>query len=271
MAHPYDEVAIYQFPHEIFHCIFGFLVSEDFYQLQTGTSKRPIVSFTISQVSQRWRDRPSLPIDAPPMPTRLRDFSLAGIVLRDLSSRSYLSEYTALLTTLSLSNMSGYRPADVTRLFIHLPTTTLRELSISHVDIAFWVGFIDSMAGADSRYPVIRKLHLQDIEENFRIQETDLPSMEFIRGFPKLEIIELCNIRHITHAIFPCVHTLKVSGVQSGTYKDLCDVVDFRIEHAIPLTTLEVDTPPFLDVSSLSWLQKKVPNFKRNAADKISS
>ncbi|KAJ3872783.1 hypothetical protein F5051DRAFT_144564 [Lentinula edodes] len=435
MANSYDEVAIYQLPHEIFHCIFGFLVSEDRHQLAVKISRRPIAAFTISQVSQRWRDialefpfiwtnirifhfrdsqrnmvkeliartkglplsitleynqpltasqkkncwdilleimscasrwealriavnedlftqicgnfggrqapilqrleliilgfhelhgrhhqllvsplylelsqthklkhlallgvrlrmpspaymeqlevlsldyapgmdmldRPGLDVEAPPLPTRLRALSLTGIVLRNLPTRSYLSEYTALLTVLSLSNISGYNSADVVRLFQHLPTTTLQELSVSNVDVAFWHGLLTSMTGADPRYPAVKRLSLQNVEVGY-VQETEFPPTHFVSAFPKLEVLELYNVQHITnalkwHKIFPGIHTLRVRGV---LYKILCDVVDFRIEHDVPLTTLEVDTPPFLDLSSLSWLQRKVPIFKRNSKE----
>ncbi|KAJ3755882.1 hypothetical protein EV360DRAFT_72481 [Lentinula raphanica] len=56
MANSDDEVPIYRFPLEIFDSIFGLLVAEDRYQLETEKLRRVPVSFTISQVSQRWRD-----------------------------------------------------------------------------------------------------------------------------------------------------------------------------------------------------------------------
>ncbi|KAJ3982155.1 hypothetical protein F5890DRAFT_416206 [Lentinula detonsa] len=423
MANLNDEVAIYQFPFEVFHSIFGYLVSEDRHQLEAGTSQKPIASFTISQVSQRWRDialglpfiwtnirifhfcdsqramvkellvrtkglplsitlkynkpltaaqnkncwdilleimscasrwetlriavnedlfaqicgnfggrqapilqrleliilgfgkwqphrrmspfivsplylelshthllrhlvlfgvrlrmpsptymeklevlsldytpgmdmldRPSLPAESPPLQTRLRDLSLRGLVFRNLPTRSYLSEYTAFLTTLSLSNMFGHQSADVTTLFKHLPTITLREFSLLDVDFAFWNGFLNSMVGPDPRYPAVEKLCLQNTLEEYSVPITQLPLTDFIQGFPKLEILNLYNVHHITNslkqcAIFPCIHTLRVRGLR---YRDLC----------------EVDTPPLLDLSSLSWLQRKVPNFKRDPMDK---
>ncbi|KAE9402999.1 hypothetical protein BT96DRAFT_917797 [Gymnopus androsaceus JB14] len=71
MANPYDQVAIYQFPHEIFHSIFGFAVSEDYHELDRSRIKRPIASFTLSQVSQRFRD---IALDLPIIWTNIRIF-----------------------------------------------------------------------------------------------------------------------------------------------------------------------------------------------------
>ncbi|KAJ3737802.1 hypothetical protein DFJ43DRAFT_28173 [Lentinula guzmanii] len=382
MANLNDEVAIYQFPFEVFHSIFGYLVSEDRHQLEAGTSQKPIASFTISQVSQRWRD---IALGLPFIWTNIRIFHFRDsqramvkellvrtkglplsitlkynkpltaaqnkncwdILLEIMSCASrwetlrisvnedlfaqicgnfggrqapilqrleliilgfgkqphrrmspfivsplYLElSHTHLLRHLVLFGVRLRMPsptyllrvrhsrhvfvislfvADVTTLFKHLPTITLREFSLLDVDFAFWNGFLNSMVGPDPRYPAVEKLCLQNTLEEYSVQITQLPLTDFIQGFPKLEILDLYNVHHITNslkqcAIFPCIHTLRVRGVR---YRDLCEVVDFRIEHDIPLTTLEVDTPPFLDLSSLSWLQRKVPNFKRDPMDK---
>ncbi|KAJ3738964.1 hypothetical protein DFH05DRAFT_731652 [Lentinula detonsa] len=389
MANLNDEVAIYQFPFEVFHSIFGYLVSEDRHQLEAGTSQKPIASFTISQVSQRWRDialglpfiwtnirifhfrdsqramvkellvrTKGLPLSitlkynkpltaaqnkncwdilleimscasrwetlriavnedlfaqicgnfggrqAPILqrleliilgfgkwqPHRrmspfivsplylelshthlLRHLVLFGVRLR-MPSPTYMEklevlslDYTPGMDMLDRPSLPAESPPlqtrlrdlslpDVTTLFKHLPTITLREFSLLDVDFAFWNGFLNSMVGPDPRYPAVEKLCLQNTLEEYSVQITQLPLTDFIQGFPKLEILDLYNVHHITNslkqcAIFPCIHTLRVRGLR---YRDLC----------------EVDTPPLLDLSSLSWLQRKVPNFKRDPMDK---
>ncbi|KAF9074677.1 hypothetical protein BDP27DRAFT_146620 [Rhodocollybia butyracea] len=205
-------------------------------------------------------DRPGLPADDPPLQTRLRNLSLTGVLISDstLDPRAYLTEYTAFLVTLSLSGVHGRPALAVTSMLRQISTTTLRELSICDVDSVFWTGFSRSMLDpVIPRYPRLQKLHLEDIK---RAESREL----FNHNFPNLEILDLFNA-HFTNtltkrAVFPHLHTLRVRGV---LYKELCDVVDLRIENNIPLTTLEVDTPQFLDLSSLAWLQRKVPNFKR--------
>ncbi|KAJ3773612.1 hypothetical protein FB446DRAFT_525409 [Lentinula raphanica] len=217
-------------------------------------------------------NRPGLSEEDPPLQTCLRDLSLTGLVFRNLPTRSYLSEYTAFLTTLSLSNMAGYQASDVTRLFKHLPTVTLRELLLSTVDFSFWNGFMHSLEGPEPRYPFVQRLYLQNISDDYASM-SELPPRQFIQGFPRLETLELYHAPSVTNALrfqamFPCMHTLKVRGVgemKSISYRELCDVVDFRIENNIPVTALEVDTPStYIDLPSLSWLQKRVPVFKRH-------
>lgn len=430
-TNPYDEVAIYQFPSEIFHSIFSFVVTKDHYESERSGIKRPIASFTLSQVSQRWRtithDLPQIWTDirifhfrdsqcnmvshlihsrtkgfplsialeydqplavaqtrnywetlltikscssrwkylhigvnqdlftqicrnfgAPEAPllqqlelvvhgprdassghgheahaisplyleirnahilkrlvlirirlrtpspaymgqletltldnfpalemldrpliqedtvsTHLRNLTLIRTVLA-LPQRSYLSEYTSFLTTLSLSNVGGYSPTSVHTMFDHLATITLRELSISHVDHSFLEGFLNSLQqdSQPQRYPRLHKLHLEDIADGY---SGDLSPQILDFNFPKLEVLDLFNVSNFAtllkeNLIFPLLHTLCVRGAR---YKDLCDVIDLRAECRAPLTTLEVDTPQFLDLSSLAWLQRKVPNFQR--------
>lgn len=434
MANPYDEVAIYQFPSEIFHAIFYFVVTEDHYEIERSEIQRPIASFTLSQVSQRWRtithdlpqiwtdirifhfrdsqcnmvshlihsrtkdfplsikleyDQPlavaqtrnyweilltikscssrwkylhigvkqdlftqicrnfgapeapllqqlelvvhgprdassghdleahaisplyleirnahllkrlvlirirlrtpspaymgqleTLTLDSFPalemldrpliqediVPTQLRNLTLIRTVLPLVPQRSYLSEYTSFLTALSLSNMEGYSPVSVHTMFDHLATTTLRELYISRVDHSFLKGFFDSMQqdSQPPRYPRLRKLHLESIVDGY---SGDLSPHILDFNFPKLEVLDLFSVSPLTtllrdNFIFPLLHTLCVRGAR---YKDLCDVIDLRAEYRAPLTALEVDTPQFLDLSSLGWLQRKVPNFKRTS------
>ncbi|KIK53195.1 hypothetical protein GYMLUDRAFT_49518 [Collybiopsis luxurians FD-317 M1] len=203
--------------------------------------------------------RPPLPADSPPFSTRLRTLAVTNLGILDLSRRSFLSEYTAFLTSLSLSNINGRSLLDVSRLFRHLPSSTLRELSISNVDLSFWNGLLNSMA-LIPRYPAVQKLLLANVEA-----WTEMPD-HFTAGFPNLEKLSLFSLptlltnKFTSEVIFPKLQTLCTREIP---YQTLCDVVDFRIASKLPLTSLEVDSPPLPHFPSLSYLRRKVPRFKR--------
>ncbi|KAJ7673608.1 hypothetical protein B0H17DRAFT_168832 [Mycena rosella] len=167
-------------------------------------------------------------------------------------SGALVKSYTSTLTTLTLGSFRGEN------LPMFCLSPLLEELSLSALTHASWQTFCDSLTGRT--FPALRALTLTSVEAN------DLP-VHLSSVFPALEHLSLLHRADSLLALsktgpdfWPALHTLTLDN---ANYRALCAFVEARIAAGHPLAFLEVDSPQFIDASSLQWLQRHVKGFKR--------
>ncbi|KAJ7618062.1 hypothetical protein FB45DRAFT_933221 [Roridomyces roridus] len=191
--------------------------------------------------------------------------------IRHLTLRgSHIPESTALisylshLTALTLGNVDGI---DAPSLCRSINASLLEELSLEKVTNAFWLAF----SSVQMTFPVLHTLTLSSnsIAGHF------LPGPNGVE-FPALTRLRLSDFASCSNLITE----LGVSALESAAfipwrtltdltvtgdpdYRALRTLVDARSAMGVPIRSLTVDSPLFIDASALNWLKRNVEEFTR--------
>ncbi|KAJ7905923.1 hypothetical protein B0H13DRAFT_2508597 [Mycena leptocephala] len=184
----------------------------------------------------------------------LKSLVLHGIALEISDTSSFFDQ---------LENLDLFATPAALPLCRLLSTPLLEELSINDLSGACWQTFTLALRDECLEFPALRTLKLSFIAQCQMHGHLDI-------AFPALEHLSLFHVDCSTFfsalskpgsALWPHLHSL---ALDNADYRVLCSVVEARIAMGYPLATLEVDSPQFIDTSSLQWLQKHVKTLKRN-------
>ncbi|KAF8143477.1 hypothetical protein K438DRAFT_2029606 [Mycena galopus ATCC 62051] len=167
--------------------------------------------------------------------------------------------YLSLRTTVQFDVASD----DLRSLFNALRAPVLEELSFIDLSTTCWNNFTTALFSQSVVFPSLRTLKLSSVHGCTMHDYLGL-------AFPSLENLSLLYVDCSTFlsalskaepTLWPRLHSL---ALNETTYRALRSVVEARITLKCPLTCLEMDTPRFIDTSSLQWLQNHVKTLKRN-------
>ncbi|KAJ7623870.1 hypothetical protein DFH06DRAFT_757778 [Mycena polygramma] len=188
---------------------------------------------------------------------RLRHLSLRSTIPRlDGPAGAVLKSYICELRTLTLGNFNRHH---LSPLFPLLSSTVLEELSLNDLGRECWDGFVLALNTNSLTFPALRVLKLSSIPSAALHANAD-----FARAFPALEHLSLLHVNCSTFLaalaepssnLWPRLRSVVLNNAD---YRALCSVVEGRIAAGVPLAALEVDSPKFIDATSLQWLQKHV-------------
>ncbi|KAJ7108923.1 hypothetical protein C8R43DRAFT_1043548 [Mycena crocata] len=204
---------------------------------------------------------------------RLRHLSIrSSLPALDGTSGSFFASYISSLTTLTLGDLTSDLGASPL-FFTLLRTPLLEELTLDHIGAQCWEAFTTALRDESLTFPSLRTLNL------YLIEDFSVPTY-LDTAFPALERLSLRNLDLTSFfsrlsnpfspgfskpdgpIFWPRLHALTINN---ASYRDLRPVVEARIALGCPLAALEVDTPRFVDMSALRWLQSHVGDFKRHS------
>ncbi|KAJ7636523.1 hypothetical protein FB45DRAFT_864555 [Roridomyces roridus] len=198
--------------------------------------------------------------DLPLMPS-LRHLTLRGSHIPESAAvKSYLSH----LTRLTLGHVNAITVPSLSRI---INASLLEELSLENLTNAFWRTF----SIVQMTFPVLHTLTLSSNS----IAGRSLPGLDGIK-FPALRRLRLNNFVSCSILIselgvsplessiqppWPTLTDLTVTG--DPDYRAMRALVDTRRAMGVPIRSLTVDSPRFLDAGALNWLKKNVEEFTR--------
>ncbi|KAJ7240163.1 hypothetical protein B0H12DRAFT_1135270 [Mycena haematopus] len=192
--------------------------------------------------------------------SRLRHLSLhTSLPSLSVAAGAAFTSYISSLTSLSLGNF--YRD-DFRSLCNVLGAPDLEELTLDGLSAGCWNTFTTTLSEKSLEFLSLRTLKLASIPQCTMHGYLAV-------AFPVLERLSLLHVdcsaflSSLSKAdpiLWPHLQSLTLDN---ANYRALRSAVEARIALGYPLTFLEVDTPKFIDISSLHWLQNHVV-LKRN-------
>ncbi|KAJ7607820.1 hypothetical protein DFH06DRAFT_1379666 [Mycena polygramma] len=170
-------------------------------------------------------------------------------------------KYAASLTSLSL----GY-VRDLGRIPSLMRSPLLQELSLHSLGYDAFDSFVERLENGSFVFPALHTLTLSDVAEgsvrNTWYLRTAFPALErlFLHNVEAILFIDLLSRSGSRELFWPSLHALTIYPVD---YRDLCPLVDVRIEAGCPLATLQIISAGSVHGKSLSWLQKHVAVVKQ--------